>query len=289
MELTRKQMQCLRERELALLRAFIEVCGKLGLRYFVVQGTLLGAVRHGGFIPWDDDIDVGMLREDYEIFLRQGQALLPRDFFIQAHGTDPAYPHGFAKLRDSDSAFVETTCKELSMHHGIFIDIFPFDCYPDGAIKQLRLLRKKLLLRYRIRQCLFIPKDRKLTAGNLARWVLMGLSRICYPELERALEAQERLYSSCRAGKRRINHGSPWGRRECVPKDWLEETVPMEFEGITVMAPKCWHAYLSHVYGDYMQLPPPEKRIPHHYISLIDFQKGYCPEMAQGIGDDRNI
>ena len=168
------------------------------------------------------------------------------------------------------------------MDHGIFIDIFPFDCYPDGAVKQLLLRGEKLLLRYRIRQCLFIPEDRKPTAGNLARWILMALSRIRYPKLETALQKQDRLYARCRGGKRRISHGSPWGMRECVPVEWLEETVPLEFEGITVMAPKYYHAYLSHVYGDYMRLPPPEKRIPHHYISLLDFQRGYCPMKAQG-------
>ena len=274
-------MQCLRQRELALLRAFIEVCGRLGLRYFVVQGTLLGAVRHRGFIPWDDDIDVGMLREDYEIFCSRGQALLPRGLFLQNHETDPAYPHGFAKLRDCASAFVETTCRELPMNHGIFIDIFPFDCYPDRPVAQLRLRGEKLLLRYRVRQCLFIPEDRKPTAGNLARWMLMALSRIWCPDLQTALQKQDRLYSRCRKGKRRMNYGSPWGLRECIPGQWLEETVPVKFEGITVMAPKYYHAYLSHVYGDYMQLPPPEKRIPHHYISLLDFQRGYCPKKTR--------
>lgn len=158
LELSDQQMKQLRQIELNILQNFIDVCEKLQIQYFVVQGTLLGTIRHQGFIPWDDDIDVGMLRADYEIFIKNGQDLLPDEYFIQTHDTDPAYPHGFAKVRNSHTAFVETTCKDIHMNHGIYIDVFPFDYYPDNWISQRIFEVKKLLLRYRIRCSLSIVR-----------------------------------------------------------------------------------------------------------------------------------
>lgn len=268
-------MQQLRGKELELLRCFLSLCERLHLRYFVVQGTLLGAVRHQGFIPWDDDIDVGMLREDYEVFVKEAQHLLPTDVFLQTCATDPGYPQGFAKIRSNGTAFVETTCKNLQMNHGIYIDIFPFDYYPDSAFQRFRIGYRKLLLRYRIRCGLYVPQDRRISVPNLARWLLMGISRLYCPSWQAAVDRQSQLYSETDHGSRRINHGSPWGKRECVPAFWLEDAVDLKFEGISVKAPGHYEQYLTHVYGDYMTLPPPEKRIPHHYISFVDFTGPY--------------
>lgn len=275
MDLSKEQIHRLRQTELDILKSFIYVCGQLNLNYFVVQGTLLGAVRHKGFIPWDDDIDVGMLREDYEIFLKKGQALMPEGYFIQTCATDPEYPHGFAKIRNSKTAFVETTCKNLKIDHGIFIDVFPFDYYPAERFSRMILNCRKLLLRYRIRCCLYIPEDKKLSFANIVRNFLKALSKIIYPSLNMAIRKQSELYNYRKKSNWRVNYGSPWGKRECVPAEWIEETSSMEFEGIKVNVPAHYKEYLTHVYGNYMELPPPEKRIPHHYISFIDFGNAY--------------
>lgn len=278
MDLSKEQIYKLRQTELDILRSFIHVCSQLNLKYFVVQGTLLGAVRHQGFIPWDDDIDVGMLREDYEVFLKKGQALMPDGYFIQTCDTDPEYPHGFAKIRNSKTAFVETTCKNLKMNHGIFIDVFPFDYYPERSFTRMVLNCRKLLLRYRIRCCLYIPRDEKLSVANVARTFLKALSKIIYPSLKKAIKKQSELYDYRGKSNWRINYGSPWGKRECIPAEWLKETSSMKFEGIEVSVPSRYKEYLTHVYGHYMELPPPEKRIPHHYISFIDFENAYRPK-----------
>jgi lipopolysaccharide cholinephosphotransferase len=277
MELTEEQMKILREKEMEIFRSFIDVCKKLNLQYFVVQGTLLGAVRHQGFIPWDDDIDVGMLREDFDIFIEKGQALLPEEFFVQTHFTDPAYPHGFAKIRNNQTAFVETSSKNLRMNHGIFIDVFPFDYYPDGLFSKITFETKKLLLRYRIRCSLFEPAAKEKTAGNFARWVMKEISKKIYPSLTEALDKQYALYKNIKKGRYRINNGSPWGKRECIPKEWVQTTTPVLFEGMKVAAPIKYKKYLEHVYGDYMKLPPLERRVTHHYLSYIDFEKAYSP------------
>lgn len=275
MELSEEQMLKLRNVELNILRNFIEVCGKLDISYFVIQGTLLGAVRHHGFIPWDDDIDVGMLREDYTRFLQYGQSLLLKQYFLQTHYSDPMYPHGFAKIRDCSTAFVETSCKNIKMNHGIYIDIFPFDYYPDNTVAQTVFELKKLILRYRIRDSMFIPSDKQKNMKNLVRYILKRGSKLLYPSLSAALDAQDDLYQRTKHGKNRINNGSPWGKKECIPNEWLNGITTLDFEGIPVNAPCFYKEYLTHVYGDYMTLPPLEKRIPHHYICALDFEHSY--------------
>lgn len=282
MDLTDQQINELRQVELEILRNCIRTFEQLHIQYFVVQGTLLGAVRHHGFIPWDDDIDIGMLREDYEIFLREGKAFLPAHYFIQTHDTDPAYPHGFAKVRNSNTAFVETTCKNLPMNHGIYIDIFPFDYYPDGKLARVKFETQKLLLRYRIRCSLYIPDDDKRSVKNFIRSCIKRVSKIVYPSLDVALEKQVQLYQREKSGRYRINNGSPWGKRECIPAEWLDTVTTMKFEGMDVNAPIQYKAYLTHVYGDYMTLPPPEKRIPHHFICALDFAKPYISNALPG-------
>lgn len=271
-QLSSKQMKKLKSVEMEILKHFIDVCKKLKINYFVVQGTLLGAVRHKGFIPWDDDIDIGMLRKDYEIFLSKAQSLLPEEYFVQTYKTDPGYPHGFLKIRDSRTLFLETTCKNLKINHGIFIDVFPFDYYPENFFKKKIYELKKLVLRYRIRDSLYIPTDKEKNIMNIVRKILKTISKIIYPSLEIALEKQSQLYQSTKKSNYVINSGGPWGKKECIPIAWFEKYIYLEFEGISVNAPYCYDEYLTHVYGDYMTLPSVEKRVSHHFISAISFE-----------------
>ena len=113
--------------QLEILLEFDRICRKHGLKYLLFAGTLLGAVRHKGFIPWDDDIDVCMLRGDYERFLTVCKDELSAELFLQTTDTDREYPLQFAKLRKNNTRFVEKSMSDLKIHHGVFIDIFPLD------------------------------------------------------------------------------------------------------------------------------------------------------------------
>lgn len=266
MELNQQQLQALKAVELQLLEAFSDVCRQLGLRYYVLGGTMLGAVRHQGFIPWDDDIDVGMLREDYEILLKKGQALLTKGLFLQTFETDPEYPANFAKLRNSGTTFVEASLKKRNIDHGVYIDIFPLDYYPDRKQRWFSIRKKLLSLR--------ISTTFTVSGMKPATKLVRLMTRLLYPTVRGALRRRERLFQSVTHGSQIANHCGAWGKKEIVPAHWYGEGVSMPFEGLTVTLPKEYHLWLTQVYGDYMQLPPEDKRVPHHYVSAFDLTKG---------------
>lgn len=267
MELTAQQMESLKQKEIRLLQAFIEVCEKLNLKYYVLGGTLLGAVRHQGFIPWDDDIDLGMLREDYEKFLDCAQAYLPENIFLQNFRTDPQIPYNFSKLRDSNTTFVEDSIRNVQINHGIYIDIFPLDYYPDKGRKLFSI--KEFLMKLRIADG-FTNKSKKLKV-RAARCI----ARVLYPTVSGTIEKRDRMHRSVLSGRCIANHCGAWGKKEIVPAEWYGEGTALTFEGMEVQAPVGYHQWLTQVYGDYMQLPPVEKRIPHHYVAAFDSEKPY--------------
>ena len=277
MKLTEEQLKEIKIIEKELFISFISVCEKLNLKYYLLGGTLLGAVRHQGFIPWDDDIDVGMPREDYEIFLEKGQALLPDGFFLQSYKSDPNYPNCFAKIRNSNTTYLETSVKNCDMNHGVFIDIFPLDYYPDDKKTKDRFIFKKNLLNIRI-SSVYQSKRKKLKVR-----LISFLLKLRYPSYKMAVKKREKLYKSISTGSMLANYGGAWGAKEIVPKEWYGEGVWLEFEGLSVRAPIEYDKWLSQVYGDYMQLPPADKRCPHHYVDVLDFEKSYREYVSKGV------
>ena len=120
-------MNELKQQQLDILKAFIKVCNKYNLEYFLVYGTALGAIRHKGFIPWDDDIDVAMPRKDYDKYIELQKEYEGTPYFIQTFKSDPCYIYNYAKLRDSSTTFLENAFKNHRINQGVFIDVFPVD------------------------------------------------------------------------------------------------------------------------------------------------------------------
>lgn len=164
----------LREAQLVMLETLVEVdriCRKYNIRYWLVSGTLLGAVRHEGFIPWDDDLDIAMPLEDYNIFLTIAQKELPENMFLQTHGSDPTFPYDFAKIRNSKGKIIEKheRYKKITYNQGIFIDIFPSITIRKGLFFKylyrlsflvIKLFSYKYLNQSYIRRCLIKIIDR---------------------------------------------------------------------------------------------------------------------------------
>ena len=260
----------LKEIELESFKAFISVCEILNLKYYILGGTLLGAVRHKGFIPWDDDIDVGMPRADYEIFIREGQALLPKNLFIQSIHSEDNYIMCFAKIRNSNTTFIETSVRNLKINHGIYIDIFPLDFYPEKKSEQQRFWIKKRLYDRRI-ACKFTT-----TGSDHLLYKLKSLIVSCmYPSIKHVKKKREILYTKLSNSSLLANLGGAWGIKEIMPASWYGDGIKLEFEDLYVNAPRDYDKWLTHVYGNYMELPPIEERVGHHYADIIDTEKSF--------------
>lgn len=271
MELDQEQLKKLKEIQTDLLLHFIETCGKIGVRYYVTGGTLLGAVRHQGFIPWDDDIDVCMLREDYDKWTREAGQYLPDYIFLQTCETDKQFYKNFARLRNNRTTFILSKDRELGIHHGVFIDIFPMDNYPESFLRKRLFHLKKLFYSANI----ISNTSRGLSVKNRIKYYVKRCAQsITRNTSHSAVMKRERLYRSIPITLSIANHSGSYGKREIVPREWFVKSAKLVFEAIEVNAPANFDAYLSRIYGDYMILPPVEKRAPHHYVDSIQLDNG---------------
>ena len=131
--------------ELDMLKEFIRICDELNLTYYLVCGSALGAAKYQGFIPWDDDLDVALPREDYDVFCEKAQSMLPEHLFLQNHLTDEQYPLYMSKIRNSNTTFIERIHSKIDMNHGVYIDVFPLDGYPNDEKNIKKFERQKVL------------------------------------------------------------------------------------------------------------------------------------------------
>ena len=275
---TEELREKLKQKQLYLLNEFLNICHNNQLQYFLVGGSALGAIRHKGFIPWDDDIDVALPRTDYNKFLELAQAQLGDDIFLQTFLTDKEYRNDFAKLRLEGTAFIESSCRSLNINHGIFIDIFPIDGYPDQKRDIKKLNFRKKVARVYVRRAFHSKKQSsiKKRIKNNSRFLVCAV--LCgFQSTSKVLKRIDKFYqkwdyNSC---DEVVCHGGAWGELEHCPKVQYGKGTAAKFEGIDVVIPEDFDAYLKHKYSNYMQLPPIEKRIPHHYCDVIDVDNSY--------------
>lgn len=259
-------MNALQKTQLELLKNFLDTCDHLGLRYFLVCGSALGAVKYRGFIPWDDDVDIAMPRKDYEIFCARAQTLLPEYVFVQNFRTDPAFPYIYTKLRHSRTTCVEYSSRRLPIHHGVFIDIFPLDGYPTRKGQQMLLEFRKTLFRLQLLSAFDGSYSLKVR-------LLMALFRIfgVHKRTARIAARYEAMVAAFPADTATIwcNHGNWQGKLDYAPKDWFGRGCEALFEGISVMIPAEYDAYLTRKYGDWRaELPLSQQKSHHHFTSL---------------------
>lgn len=270
MEITPEQLRSIQLKELEALIEIDRICRKHGLRYYLTYGTLLGAVRHKGFIPWDDDLDITMPRKDYETFLKNSPEWLDKRFFVQNYRTTPQCSGQISEIRINGTILRQKMSEHSQIHHGIYIDVFPLDyIHPDTAKRRI----DRLLLRALITMC-YAKTGHYSTHNPLFKFASKALSTL-FP-LAWLRQTTENL--SCRYEKNPTGFVcsplSPYAlcstTKEVFPEEFFGEPQEIEFEGRRFFAPANPDAILRQIYGDYMEPPPPDQRALRHHI--VDLQ-----------------
>ena len=261
------------------LHKFEEICEAHQLTYFCVGGTVIGAVRHGGMIPWDDDIDVAMPRPDYDRFLQLCKTI-DLGHYELATPEMKGYPFFFSKFCDKDTSLIEI--ENVPCLYGIFIDIFPIDGTSSDKAEATQMMKNFKRISNKIDatiahltfgeylSLLFQPKQWGRMAFQTAAF-LLGRENI----RKRLINKLNAIATShdFNASQYIANYGGAWAEKEIHPKEWILPLTKKHFEDTEVYIPGNYHEYLTQMYGDYMQLPPVEKRISHHNHAFVDLYK----------------
>ncbi|MBQ7088695.1 MAG: LicD family protein [Clostridia bacterium] len=252
---------------LRLLQELDRVCKALDIPYVLYAGTLLGAVRHQGFIPWDDDLDVLMLREDYDRFLAEAPAVLDTEIFYLQKEFSEHWPLFFSKLRLNGTTCLEKIHpKDPHMHQGIYIDIFPCDnARKTEWGRRMQFAASKVVIAKAL--------DRRgYDTDSTAKKAIIALCRLLpqkpFLHWVRRGNADGATAHTFLAGAR--SYG-----KNVIPRRFLTQRCEVTFEGGSYPAPADYDTCLRMLYGDYMTLPPPEERVCKEHSILVDTERSY--------------
>lgn len=248
---------------LETLKLIHEVCKEHGLRYYITAGTLLGAVRHGGFIPWDDDLDIAMPRPDYDTLIAHADEWLPKHIELICAERDVNYPFPFAKIQNASTTLIER--KHISYLGGVYIDVFPLDGVPAGKISRWWHFTH---YKYLQRMVYFVYRDPYKHGHGISSWL---------PRLAQKLYSKESIQRKLRHAMTRCDFNTSThvvdhddGAKGVLPHDIIGEPTPILFEGTEVNGYALPHDYLARKYGDYMTVPdvPHQRQHNFYYMNL---------------------
>lgn len=258
----------LQQAQKKILLELDRVCTELGLTYCLAFGTCLGAVRHHGFIPWDDDIDVYMRIEDLEV-LQANSNCFKKDFFLQHHESDPEFGLMITRLRDSRTTLIEKTEIDRDINHGVFIDIYPLFSSPKDGWGAKKLVITSMI--YRLLLYGVAPQNRGVVMKVGSIILLKLLPKSC------RMSIIKRCYTIMKSSNNKEYVSTLYGDEANIryPANWFFPVKKVKFEDIMVPVQAKVSEYLKTTYGDYMKLPPLEKRRFHHGYAFFDFDNTY--------------
>ena len=264
-------MDNLQVKQLDIFKEVVKVLEKNDLTYYLVYGTLLGAVRHKGFIPWDDDLDIALTMQDYDKFISIANECLPKHLFCQTHLSDAHYFNPYAKIRDSNSTFIETSSKHLDINHGVFIDVFPISKKPNNYFSKLlyKITGEALsVMYYDLLNYSNVSFDIKVIILRLINKISFTNKENFNFKFDKYLRKFEYLDDDC------TTIHLPLQRQDYKLADFKGITYG-SFESETVNLPVGYDKILTMEYGDYMIPPTDDNRVGHHHCEVIDLTKSY--------------
>ena len=256
----------IQQMELGIMEYIHEVCHKIGVKYFLAYGSLIGAVRHQGFIPWDDDMDICMLRDDYEKLQNYLIAHPDERYEVMSYKNNVNYVYPFMKIQDNQTYLVEEDVR-IDSNMGIYVDIFPVDGYEDDQAfkdKMTKIIKKRQLSCYTFKGI----TNTKSVVNSMIRYISVII--FYFTNTNKYVSQIDELAKSRKVEDYELvdyvvykDMNKPVWKRE-----WLEQVEAGSFEGKEFMIPKHYHEILTSDYGNYMQLPPVEQQVSHHDFKL---------------------
>lgn len=264
-----KDLQRMQTEMLDVVDAF---CKEHSIPYSLYAGTLLGAVRHQGFIPWDDDLDICMSRENYNRFIELWQKNKPSGYILQNKETDSGFTQSFTKIRKENTTFLQYDWEIGRYHTGVFIDVFPIDRIPKRRIK--RILFYWNVMKYQLFTREFIPAKSNAVVKFVSKTIL-----ILTPEKSRKAKREKLLSKITQHNENKLLKTVAIETMDSLKQTYsetmLDEYVLLPFEGRQFMCFKEWECCLVSKFGNYMKLPPEEERLWRHHPIILDFEKDY--------------
>ena len=259
---------------LAMAKDFHRICVENNLKYYMLGGTMLGAVRHKGFIPWDDDMDFGMPRVDYDKFISISQRILPEHYELRFYKNAANSPMHYAKFIDNRTTLIEASYTNYV--EGLYIDIFPLDGAGDGShsdkIRAKRILLKQILI---MNHC--TTREKKGIRKLLKKYAQMRNIDHLHASIEKLMTAKKLSESTLIA-----NYLGAWAEKEIMPKEIMGIPKLYRFEDTEFFGSENADIYLSRLYGDYMKLPPKEKQVFKHNYFYLNYNLPYREYHVQG-------
>ena len=273
-----ESVKILQKVDLDITMEIVRICERHNIEYFITSGTMLGAIRHKGFIPWDDDIDIGMMRDQYEKFLSVAEGDLPSHLKLVNYRNTPEYHYYISRVVDTETLVEEERMAEGEKLTSVSVDVYAIDGSPNNLLLRKIYYFRVMYHRAMMSLCYKDSIDRKRkrsTPEKILLWVMerIPVEKMTTPykqkcKIDKLLRSND-VYKSKFIG----DLMGAYRTKEMMPAEYFGKGAYYQFENETLRGPEKYHEYLTHMYGDYMQLPPVEQRRNHYKVVEIHGKK----------------